>query len=132
VPYRDAFSSGKAGASAPTLFGQFMQNRRFQSVPQIVDADNLQWPVQIRFPVQEDDLILPFQRQAPLPLDFLPFRFTAAAQPDGSLPLGPPGTLREEITLTIPPGFALAVACNLVSSVRLPAIDRNGRWSVGS
>ena len=126
--YREAFSSGRAGAAAPTLFGQFMQNRRFQSAPQIIDADNLQRPVQIRFPVREDDLILPFQRQAPLALDFLPFRFTAVVQPDGSLPLGPPGKLREEIALTIPPGFALPVASQF--SVERPIARYRSEWKI--
>ena len=105
-----------------------MQNRRFQAAPQIIDADNLQRPVQIRFPLREDDLILPFQRQALLALDFLPFRFTAAAQPDGSLPLGPPGKLREEIALTIPPGFALPVASQF--SVERPIARYRSEWKI--
>jgi tetratricopeptide (TPR) repeat protein len=127
-PYREAFSSGKAGAAAPTLFGQFMQNRRFQSAPQIMDAENLQRPVQIRFPVREDNLILPIQRQALLALDFLPFRLAAAAQPDGSLPLGSPGRLREEIALTIPPGFALPVASQF--SVERPMARYRSEWKI--
>jgi TonB family protein len=109
-PYREAFSLGKAGTAAPIIFGRFMQNRRFQSAPEIIDADDLQRPVQIRFGVREDNLVLPFQRQASLLLDFLPFRLTGAAQPDGSLLLGHPGKLREEITLVIPAAFALPPA----------------------
>jgi TonB family protein len=128
VPYREAFSLGKAGAAAPTLFGQFMQNRRFQSAPEIVDADNLQRPVQIRFPVREDDLMLPFQRQAQLALDVLPFRLTGAAQPDGSLLLGHPGKLREEITVAIPPGFALPAATQF--TMERPVARYRSEWKI--
>src|SRR5580693_6478605 len=127
-PYREAFSLGKAGAAAPTLFGQFMQNRRFQSAPEIVDADNLQRPVQIRFPVREDDLMLPFQRQAQLALDVLPFRLTGAAQPDGSLLLGHPGKLREEITVAIPPGFALPAATQF--TMERPVARYRSEWKI--
>ena len=127
-PYREAFSLGKAGSAAPTLFGQFMQNRRFQAAPQIVDADKSDRFVQIRFPVREDDLILPIQRQSSLALDILPFRLTGTAQPDGSLLLGHPGKLREEITLAIPPAFALPAATQF--SIERPVARYQSEWKI--
>ena len=128
APYREAFSLGKAGAAAPILFGRFMQNRRFQSAPETIDADNLQRPVQIRFGVHDDEFILPFQRQAYLLLDFLPFRLTGAALPDGSLLLGHPGKLREEITLVIPAAFAMPLASQF--SVARPMARYQSEWKV--
>jgi TonB family protein len=127
-PYREAFSLGKAGAAAPILFGRFMQNRRFQSAPETIDADNLQRPVQIRFGVHDDEFILPFQRQAYMLLDFLPFRLTGTAQPDGSLLLGHPGKLREEITLAIPAAFAMPLASQF--SVERPMARYQSEWKV--
>jgi len=128
APYREAFSLGKAGAAAPTIFGRFMQNRRFQSAPEIIDADNLERPVQIRFGVHEDDFILPFQRQASLLLDVLPFRVTGTAQPDGSLLLGHAGKLREELTLDIPGAFALPPASQF--SVERPMARYQSEWKI--
>jgi TonB family protein len=113
LPYRDAFRQGTAQSVSPTLFGRFTQSRQLQTTPVITDADNLDRPIQIQFPIHEADSVLPVKRRDSLRLDLVPLVLASTVQPDGNLSLGPPGRLREEITLEIPADFTLEYESHL-------------------
>jgi Flp pilus assembly protein TadD len=113
LPYREAFREGAAQNASQTLFGRFTQARQLQTTPVIADANDLDRPIKIQFPINEDDFVLPVQRRESLRLDLVPLVLASTVQPDGNLSLGPPGTLREEITIEIPPNFTLEYESHL-------------------
>jgi hypothetical protein len=75
LPYREAFRQGTAQNVPPTLFGRFTQDRQLRSTPLVTDANTLDRPIKIQFPIHEDDFILPIQRKTSLRLDLLPTCF---------------------------------------------------------
>jgi tetratricopeptide (TPR) repeat protein len=94
-PYRGELMR-TAGAASLSLFGGFLRGRHLPPVAQVTDADQPDRPVQIRFRFQEEDFLLPIQREQSLALDLIPMSSSLAAAP---------GLFREEISLAVPQNF---------------------------
>jgi TonB family protein len=99
--YRDAFRKNPSAFATSGLFGRFVQIRQIGSTPVLTGVYGSDGPLEIRFRIRENDFLLPIQRQILLQLDLLSLDSAFSPAPGAT-----PRRFREEITLTLPPGFS--------------------------
>jgi tetratricopeptide (TPR) repeat protein len=113
IPYRDAYEGG-ARLIPTKLYGSFLRSRLARSMPAVKDLSDLAKPVEITFPIREDDFLIPVLRNMPVQLDLLPpIEDPVVSFPEDTLQLGIPGIRREEIVLDIPPNFTMQAEVHL-------------------
>jgi TonB family protein len=107
APYRRADAlKNPSDLRSPALFGSFVIGGMLDSPAEVVDAERTDRPVTIRLRMRKNEFLLPIHRQQTLIADVVPLALPVTT---GALRAGAPGRFREEIAISIPAGFTVAL-----------------------